>query len=905
MDMMEVMRFFHADPSHRKRSGSAGQALLIVVITMIVALTVGLSLASRTITNLKISQQNEDSQRAFQAASAGIEKYIQTATGVNTGNLTTGVSYSTNVQDVSGTTVALNNGENIDQDRGIDVWLSNYPDYSNGMGTDANTNLTVCWATPEQIGASNCNTAQGGKTTPALEIVLLTGNPNAPTLRKYVYDACGTSRTAGAAAPTLLSMNYENEMQKVFAYNTTSIEKEVGVRIQQVVKDVHSFAENNTKVVSGAVQGLIASTFSTLNSLTQTTATAQSTGITFRSATTVVSGTANPDITLSKPTGVVQGDVMVANIGFNSVNNTNDIISVPASWNLIGTALSSDGALRLRMYYKVATSSEPSSYTWTMSTGNAGFNGGILAYSGVSTSSPIDTNAVSIAMDNNISSSAHAASGVTATAGETVLVFFNGVNPSANWGSTSSWGATTPTTTSRVTASNTTNRMMRAFDLQVVASGATGSFTSTPSRTVEAGTAVIALRPNSIPTLSSPTKTNITHNSATLGGNVTSDGGFTVTQRGVCVGTSADPVLGGNCFVNGTAGTGVFTVSATSLSSNTTYHYRAYATNANGTNYTTDDTFTTSAAPSVPTVTSSAGNPFDDNITITNNITSSGNPSTLTARGTCWGTTVNPTNCVAQGGTTAGSFNQNITGLSPNTLYHYRGFATNATGTGYSSDQTFTTAPAPPTWINPPVTSTTTSLQITAGSRNISWTTPTGATHYYLRINDNATPWNPGVDPALCDTAQPASPTTGNICKYLTTNSYTYNFQAGHSYTIWVHSSRAGEFSNASAYPVTAGVAGPTPTPVTGAATNIINCKYQTAPIALTNASPGLIMKVIPMYNSTKVQVTSSSSLAPFPSQGKVIESTGSSGDTKRKIVYYESHPQIPNEFFSYGIMSQ
>ena len=47
--------------------------LLVVVLTMIVALTVGLSLASRTITNMKISKQNEESQRAFQAAEAGIE----------------------------------------------------------------------------------------------------------------------------------------------------------------------------------------------------------------------------------------------------------------------------------------------------------------------------------------------------------------------------------------------------------------------------------------------------------------------------------------------------------------------------------------------------------------------------------------------------------------------------------------------------------------------------------------------------------------------------------------------------------------------------------------------------------------------------------------------------------------
>src|SRR3989344_2228109 len=100
--------------------------------------------------------------------------------------------------------------------------------------------------------------------------------------------------------------------------------------------------------------------------------------------------------------------------------------------------------------------------------------------------------------------------------------------------------------------------------------------------------------PTTAPTITSPTQTGIQGSQATLGGNVTSDGGATITGRGVCVGTSANPALGGNCFsTSGT--TGVFTVLATSLTQNTLYHYRAYATNSVGTSYTTDDTFTTLA----------------------------------------------------------------------------------------------------------------------------------------------------------------------------------------------------------------------------------------------------------------------------------------------------------------------
>ena len=59
-----------------------GQALLIVVLAMVVALTVGLSVVSRSITNLKNSQQEIDSQKALSAAEAGVELAIKNGANV-------------------------------------------------------------------------------------------------------------------------------------------------------------------------------------------------------------------------------------------------------------------------------------------------------------------------------------------------------------------------------------------------------------------------------------------------------------------------------------------------------------------------------------------------------------------------------------------------------------------------------------------------------------------------------------------------------------------------------------------------------------------------------------------------------------------------------------------------------
>ena len=86
--------------------------------------------------------------------------------------------------------------------------------------------------------------------------------------------------------------------------------------------------------------------------------------------------------------------------------------------------------------------------------------------------------------------------------------------------------------------------------------------------------------------------TSITTTTAISGGNVISDGGGTVSVRGVCWGTSANPMISGSHTADG-SGTGVFTSSITGLYTNTLYHIRAYAINSYGTWYGNDLTFTT------------------------------------------------------------------------------------------------------------------------------------------------------------------------------------------------------------------------------------------------------------------------------------------------------------------------
>lgn len=96
------------------------------------------------------------------------------------------------------------------------------------------------------------------------------------------------------------------------------------------------------------------------------------------------------------------------------------------------------------------------------------------------------------------------------------------------------------------------------------------------------------------PTVTTQAANSITQTTATGNGNVTSDGGATITQRGVCWNTTGTPTTSDSTATS--AGTtGAFTASMTGLSPNTLYYVRAYAINSVGTSYGSQVTFTTLA----------------------------------------------------------------------------------------------------------------------------------------------------------------------------------------------------------------------------------------------------------------------------------------------------------------------
>lgn len=167
-----------------------GQVLLIVILVIITASTIGLSLASRSIVSLRNSSEEAESQEALAAAEAGVEQAIQ-GIDLEEGKETVSIpsnssSYTTEVVLIDKSNFLLNAGNAIPKDEGIDVWLAKHNPSSGDIEfptaismNGAHNFLHLYWGSAGEI----CDTS----TAPAAiqAIVVTTGKTY-----RYAYDGC-------------------------------------------------------------------------------------------------------------------------------------------------------------------------------------------------------------------------------------------------------------------------------------------------------------------------------------------------------------------------------------------------------------------------------------------------------------------------------------------------------------------------------------------------------------------------------------------------------------------------------------------------------------------------------------------------------------------------------------------
>lgn len=205
-----------------------------------------------------------------------------------------------------------------------------------------------------------------------------------------------------------------------------------------------------------------------------------------------------------------------------------------------------------------------------------------------------------------------------------------------------------------------------------------------------------------LPSVSTVTVSEIGVGKASFSSKLLDNGNGKVTDCGFCYSTSANPTTSDASISYGKA-TGEFGKTVTGLNENTTYHVRAYAINELGTAYGEDVVFKTQEV-TIPVLSAvSTGTVSNTFAELEASVTSLGN-GTLRDAGFVYSTNQYPTiddHMISCGKNT--SIKTTVQGLTPETTYYVRAYATNGKGTAYGAEKTFTTTK---TVVNPYTTIT-------------------------------------------------------------------------------------------------------------------------------------------------------------------------------------------------------
>ncbi len=156
----------------------------------------------------------------------------------------------------------------------------------------------------------------------------------------------------------------------------------------------------------------------------------------FRSTGEANGASSGNSITVPKPSGTVEGDILIASIYFNDRNQG---VTAPSGWVLIdyfeaGGPSASSGA-----WYKIATGSEPTDYTWTGIGSVSRRAGTIACFSGSYDADPEDAAVVT-------TESSGASAGITTATDCAMVVYLGGVDASAGatWSEPTDWVSAGP-----------------------------------------------------------------------------------------------------------------------------------------------------------------------------------------------------------------------------------------------------------------------------------------------------------------------------------------------------------------------------------------------------------------------------------------------------------------------------
>lgn len=201
-----------------------------------------------------------------------------------------------------------------------------------------------------------------------------------------------------------------------------------------------------------------------------------------------------PALRIPVPVGVAANDLLLAAV---AVAPNTAVITPPAGWTLVRrTDNAAANANSLAVYRKFAGAAEPTSYIFNVS-GATAWTGGMQAFSGVDTTTPID-------LENGVTTAsalAHTAPSITTTVANAMVVTHHSLASSGTWTPPPAGGGMPVFVESLDVASlavpNAGGVSMESARAVRAAAGATGTKAATASANADVGNAhILALRPS-------------------------------------------------------------------------------------------------------------------------------------------------------------------------------------------------------------------------------------------------------------------------------------------------------------------------------------------------------------------------------------------------------------------------
>lgn len=219
---------------HLPLQSDGGQVLLIVILVIVIASTIGLSLASRSITSLRTSTEEAESQKALAAAEAGIERAIQGSIpiAVEGNNPSNNSSYFTQFTQVQSSSFLISGGNIIPKDEGADVWIVSHDNNNNPIYSEAQSVqfLNLYWGSTSE--------ACGTSTAPAaIQAIVVSRNKSTGEIKshRYAYDSCA-SRISGNNFTQADSGSYAvNGISGIIFGNRTAPENDLAKNVNDIV----------------------------------------------------------------------------------------------------------------------------------------------------------------------------------------------------------------------------------------------------------------------------------------------------------------------------------------------------------------------------------------------------------------------------------------------------------------------------------------------------------------------------------------------------------------------------------------------------------------------------------------------------------------------------------------------